>query len=235
MAGCAIGVAQASNPDSATRATIGAAAIDSRLAAVLPVVGALTRNALERDSVAGVAGAIGIRCANQADSASPAYPASAIYVCLKSVLSVVDALIRNTREGISVAGVVGAIGVDIPASFSECARRASTAAAIDVCFCAVLTLVDAQACDTLTGDEIADACCAVEVGRASLSNHADANSSGTGLARWTGYATSSAIDWVVLGESTRRSALHGSGITRRNLIAGAGAIALIGGASGSAA
>jgi hypothetical protein len=141
------------------------------------VIGALIRDALQGVRVAGIAGAIGVQLAIIAHSTRRASAAAAIYVCLRAVLSVVDALTRDALQGVRVAGVAGAIGVHM-ATLAHSARSARSAAAIHVRFQAVRSVVGALTRDAQVGARAACVAGAVGVRGAS---HSDAAARCTSL------------------------------------------------------
>jgi len=105
MASLAIEVGIAFLADGALSAS-GATAINVGFLSILAMVDTLVRYADVGQSIASIAGAIGIEVVTtHADSASRAYTATAIHSRLIAVLAMVYALVRNARVGVSVAGV----------------------------------------------------------------------------------------------------------------------------------
>ena len=140
----AIGTDQACQAHVATRTTVVPAR--SRRPVSLPSFccrNTGSRIARKRLTVAGVTRAVGIGLALQPRGASTTSAAAAVDVSFGAVFIMVGALIRIAPERLPVAGVTGAVGIDL-ALQPRGASTTSAAAAVDVGFGTVLFLVRAQ-------------------------------------------------------------------------------------------
>lgn len=142
-------------PHVATITTVGPAAVDVGFSTVLFVVRALTIDASERCSVAGVAAAIGIDLALQPERAGCAGAAAAVDVSFGAVFLLVRTLTTHAKVRYEIAGVADAIGV-VYASLPHGAGAASSAAAVDVGFDAVFSLVHTKITHAGGAYEVAD-------------------------------------------------------------------------------
>ena len=163
-----IGVALLPHEASLTSAS---AAVDVAFIAVLSMVRTLISHARERYPVAGVARAVGVGLAMQSEAAGRTSAAAAVDVGFIAVFSVVVALVRHASERVGVAGVARAVGID-PAMQPGGAGRTSAAAAVDVGFNAVLSLVRACAARALARYKVARVAGAVGIGQAPLTRGA---------------------------------------------------------------
>jgi len=142
-------------PHVATITTVGPAAVDVGFSTVLFVVRALTIDASERCSVAGVAAAIGIDLALQPERAGCAGAAAAVDVSFGAVFLLVRTLTTHAKVRYEIAGVADAIGV-VYASLPHGAGAASSAAAVNVGFDAVFSLVHTKITHAGGAYEVAD-------------------------------------------------------------------------------
>jgi len=158
-----------------TGRTTASAAVDVGFGPVFLMVEALASHASERGSVAGVARAVSIELASQADVAGATNAAAAVDVGFQAVFSMVGALTSHAQEGCSVAGIARAIAIDatmVPIG----AGRTGTAAAVDVSFGAVFSLVRALSASTGARYKVAGVGRAVGVGFATLPDGAGTTS-----------------------------------------------------------
>jgi hypothetical protein len=169
MSSLTVGIGQASQADWAPRTRISTATINVGFYAILAVIGALVRNTFEGAGVAGIACAVRISCTSLAECARRTHAAAAIDVGFCAILAVISALVSNTLEGAGIARIACAIAIGL-ATQAVCARRTRAAAAINVGFCAIFDLVEAQVRDAFVGDRVTGVAGAISIGLATFAN-----------------------------------------------------------------